>query len=269
MAPVRFEDRETDLAGITGIGHTDAVRRLVFSDDGKRLVSGGADDTVRIWDTETAKQLGEWPVSKSIPYLDEEIQGGFCFGAVGPPSFDLTSGGHRLVIASRGVKDPSEQLQVIDTSSGKVIASRSLPPIKVNPGRQSGIGLVGFSRDEQSVFVTYGEADGSVQGFNPYLARWNLADNSWHNLGPTVQSPTGRRVPGRGPGNGCLLRAKHSTAAPGRSYSSLPERWTVHSSVPTTADWSRGLAALPIVRFRTGRVTPRTFEFGTAEPERC
>ena len=164
---------------------------LVFSDDGKRLVSGGADDTVRIWDTETAKQLGEWPVSKSIPYLDEEIQGGFCFGAVGPPSFDLTSGGHRLVIASRGVKDPSEQLQVIDTSSGKVIASRSLPPIRVNPGRQSGIGLVGFSRDEQSVFVTYGEADGNrLTGPIDIFAGWNLADNSSHDLGPIVQSPT-------------------------------------------------------------------------------
>jgi WD40 repeat protein len=31
-------------------GHTEAVYSLAFSSDGSRLVSGGADRTVKIWD---------------------------------------------------------------------------------------------------------------------------------------------------------------------------------------------------------------------------
>ena len=34
-------------------GHTDWVRSVAFSHDGRRLASGSDDDTVRIWDTET------------------------------------------------------------------------------------------------------------------------------------------------------------------------------------------------------------------------
>lgn len=36
-------------------GHTDSVLAVVFSPNGKHLVSGGLDKTVRLWDTETGK----------------------------------------------------------------------------------------------------------------------------------------------------------------------------------------------------------------------
>ena len=36
-------------------GHTDSVSTLAFSPNGKLLVSGGADKTVRLWETETGK----------------------------------------------------------------------------------------------------------------------------------------------------------------------------------------------------------------------
>jgi ribosome assembly protein 4 len=38
-------------------GHTDFVLCLAFSPDGKRLISGGADQTLRLWDVEQRKQL--------------------------------------------------------------------------------------------------------------------------------------------------------------------------------------------------------------------
>lgn len=39
----------------TFVGHTDVVHSLAFSSNGSVLVSGGADDTVRMWDTVTGK----------------------------------------------------------------------------------------------------------------------------------------------------------------------------------------------------------------------
>src|SRR5262249_23872103 len=38
-------------------GHVGAVNALTFSADGKRILSGGADKTVRLWDVEGHKEL--------------------------------------------------------------------------------------------------------------------------------------------------------------------------------------------------------------------
>src|SRR5437764_452934 len=38
---------------VTLKGHTDAVWSVAFSADGKRIVSGGRDQTVRVWDAQT------------------------------------------------------------------------------------------------------------------------------------------------------------------------------------------------------------------------
>ena len=41
-------------------GHTDVVVGIVFSPDGKRLVSSGWDNTVREWDVETGRETACW-----------------------------------------------------------------------------------------------------------------------------------------------------------------------------------------------------------------
>ena len=38
-------------------GHTDAVRDVVFSSDGKTVASGSHDRTVRVWEVSTGNQL--------------------------------------------------------------------------------------------------------------------------------------------------------------------------------------------------------------------
>jgi len=40
-------------------GHTGSVKSVCYSPDGKRIVSGSYDKTIRIWDAETGKQIGE------------------------------------------------------------------------------------------------------------------------------------------------------------------------------------------------------------------
>ncbi len=41
------------------VGHTDGVTSVSFSSDGKKIVSGSWDKTVRIWDAKTGKQIGK------------------------------------------------------------------------------------------------------------------------------------------------------------------------------------------------------------------
>src|SRR5579875_3209437 len=42
-------------------GHTDAVRCLAFAPDGRRLVSGSSDGSLRLWDVVTGRQQAQWP----------------------------------------------------------------------------------------------------------------------------------------------------------------------------------------------------------------
>jgi WD40 repeat protein len=40
-------------------GHSDSVNCVAFSPDGKRIVSGSDDLTIRVWDAEKLEQIGD------------------------------------------------------------------------------------------------------------------------------------------------------------------------------------------------------------------
>jgi WD40 repeat protein len=68
------------------VGHTDLVSCCEVSPDGGKLISGGLDNTLRVWDIGTGKELGTYAFNSQIFAL------GVCPGeswlAVGYRNFD-------------------------------------------------------------------------------------------------------------------------------------------------------------------------------------
>jgi WD40 repeat protein len=52
---------------VAGLGHTAPVRRLFFTPDGKRLVSVGEDDTLRVWNRASAKPVTSFTLAGTTP----------------------------------------------------------------------------------------------------------------------------------------------------------------------------------------------------------
>jgi WD40 repeat protein len=63
---IRLWDVWTGKERATLEGHTDWVRCLAFSADGKTLVSGGKDSSIRLWDTQSGKELSTLKTKRDL-----------------------------------------------------------------------------------------------------------------------------------------------------------------------------------------------------------
>jgi WD40 repeat protein len=179
----------------SNVGHTGAVTALTFSADGKRLASAGADNRVRVWDVQNARQLGEWETIGPFPSLDSDSPRTSTFGRIGPTSIDLNADGSRLVFAGPRASEEMEKLQVVDTRTGRIIASKTLPKEKAADGNDIGFGHLGFSPPGDSVFVVHGEADGNrLREPIDRLARWDFLSDRWNEISSFEQSPAAHTV---------------------------------------------------------------------------
>lgn len=62
---IRLRNMATGEAGMTLRGHSDCVRSVAFSADGKTLVSASSDSTVKLWNVTTAEERATYPANTS------------------------------------------------------------------------------------------------------------------------------------------------------------------------------------------------------------
>jgi WD40 repeat protein len=115
-------------------GHTDAVNSIAFSADGKTLVSGSADSTIRLWDVSSGKPIGQ-------PLRDETLR----YRNVNAVAFDPKGKIVAVAVAST--------VQFWDVSEGKALTS----PLRNHP--KSVVGLA-FGPDGKTLVSV--SADGTT-----------------------------------------------------------------------------------------------------------
>jgi WD40 repeat protein/tRNA A-37 threonylcarbamoyl transferase component Bud32 len=139
-------------------GHTDIVDTMAFSPDGKTLASGGADDTVRLWDVATRRQLGN---ALAVPASGPPYSNFVAAVAFSPDGKTLASGGGDGTVRLWNVAT-HQQIGTPLTSNTNFVAAMA------------------FSRDGKT--LASGGGDGTV-----WL--WNVVTR--RPIGAPLQAPSG------------------------------------------------------------------------------
>jgi len=133
---IKIWDLETGACRSTLSGHTKRVECVAITPDGKRILSGSDDDTMRVWDAANGKALGSWQASQH-----------FVLSVV-------ALSGQRAISAGAG-RDPV--LKIWDLGSHECLAT-----------------LVGHSQAVVSVAVSKNEKWAVSGSFDRTIRLWNL-----------------------------------------------------------------------------------------------
>ncbi|HYJ85453.1 MAG TPA: caspase family protein [Pyrinomonadaceae bacterium] len=149
-----------------------------FSDDGKKIATGGFDTPTMLWETETAKQLLKMSGRTNMAYKVAFSADGTRLWSGGRTRWDLREGR-----GARMTAGPSDNLVGLPSPDGKYLAAYIantdvLTLLEIPSGKQlhrlapstggSVIQRVSFSPDGTMILITYGP--GPTQQQNPTLA---------------------------------------------------------------------------------------------------
>jgi WD40 repeat protein len=182
-------------------GHTASIRKVLFTPDGKRVITLSADHSIRIWDVETGQ---------TIQVLHPPGVGDLQAAA-------LSSNGKTLAVASlypEGDKN-LPRIYLINLAEARL----ERPPLKGRGGR---INALAFFPDGKS--LVSGDEDGSVQTWN--LARKEPGKELFKSrfpIGSLAFSPTGDHLAMGGKKHLCWLY-EMATGKKGALFEGEPEK---------------------------------------------
>jgi WD40 repeat protein len=148
-------------------GHCEEVVSVIFSADGKRLASAGADGSVRLWDAATGRPIHVWLAHPS------RRRDGFSGGSAGTQALDMTPDGRWIVSAGS-----EERLRAWESVTGKEVCAIPLPErarnefnvlvyhLRISPNGKTAMAL--FGAQGRSFMV------GQARSGNDWLAQWDL-----------------------------------------------------------------------------------------------
>ncbi|MBT4691813.1 MAG: hypothetical protein HOB73_00530, partial [Planctomycetaceae bacterium] len=158
-------DAETGQEMLTLKGHTSHVRSVAFSSDGKRIVSGSHDNTVKIWDLGSVADSTH-PITKSLPPNLE--QGLVAYYPFNGNAQDESGNGHhgeiKNVVLTRD-RHGGEEKAFYFAGRGQHI---SLPPFQYGSRFSVSIWANSFTESDIQLYLSKkpGDALDSVQFYN-------------------------------------------------------------------------------------------------------
>ena len=138
----------------TLIGHKDGVSSVAFSPDGETLASGSFDNTIRLWNTKTGKQIKTIKDKTIKDKTFEEILYSFSSVAFSPDGETLASGSHYSNTIRLWDVKIGDEIRRLDVDNGARIIS----------GHKSFIRNVAFSPDGET--LASGSFDNTIRLWN-------------------------------------------------------------------------------------------------------
>ena len=186
------------------IAHADAM--MNFSEDGKRIATGGFDTDTIVWETETGKRLSNLSGRTNMAHSVSFSADGNELASGGRTRWDLRTGrGFRttpettekiaLGIASSdgrllAVQKPnSSEVTIVESPSGKQL--HSLAP----EGETGGVQRVRFSPDAAMLAVVYGVSDDQSRSMNATFTRGSQVKIWDIKTGRELRSLTSNDIP--------------------------------------------------------------------------